>query len=171
MRRESEKAGSQTRFPGTISTGPAKSQLNGHRVRHLLVDGMVELRNTLVRPVFAQLRKNLSQSVRPERVETVGGVRNQARRAEHLPVNETPASVTAAAAGGREGAWGVVTAHKAASLVCVCTSQGHHPGASESATRPKGRPFTLSIHNHTASSSLTATASIFSSPCQNLETE
>ena len=170
MRRESEKAGSQTRFPGIISTGPAKSQLTGHRVRHLLIDGMVELRNTLVRPVFAQLRKNLSQSVRPERVETVGGARNQAHRAEHFPVTETPASVTAAA-GGREGAWGVVTAHKAVSLVCVCTSQGHHPGASESATRPEGRPFTLGIYNHTASSSLTATASIFLSPCQNLETE
>ena len=30
----------------------------------ILVDGVVELCNTLVRPVFAQLWKNLSQSVR-----------------------------------------------------------------------------------------------------------
>ena len=36
-----------------------------------------------------------------------------------------------------------VTAHKAASLVCVSTSRGRHPGASERATRPKGQPFTL----------------------------
>lgn len=106
MRRESEKAGSQTRFPGTISTGPAKSQLTGHRVRHLLVDGMVELRDTLVRPVFAQLRKNLSQSVRPERVETGGGVGNQACRAESLPVTETPASVNSSRWGQGAGLGG-----------------------------------------------------------------
>ena len=106
MRKESEKAGSQTRFPGTISIGPAKSQLTSHRVRHLLVDGMVELRDALVRPVFTQLRKNLSQSIRPERVEPGGGVRNQAHTAKCLPISETPASVIAAAV-GREGVWGV----------------------------------------------------------------
>ena len=103
MRKQSEKAGSQTRFPGTTSIGPAKSQLTNHRVRHLLVDGMVELRDALVRPVFTQLRKNLSQSIRPARVEPGGGVRHQAHKAKRLPVSETPASATAAA-GGREGA-------------------------------------------------------------------
>ena len=121
---------------------PAKSQLTSHRVRHLLVDGMVELRDTLVRPVFTQLRKNLPQSVRPARVEPGGGVRNQAHNAKCWPVSETPASATAAAGGGR-GPGAGVTAHRAVSLVCVCTSQGHHPGASETATRPKGQPFTL----------------------------
>lgn len=35
----------------------------------LLIDGVVELCNTLMSPVFTQLWKNLSQSIRPKRIE------------------------------------------------------------------------------------------------------
>ena len=45
-----------------------------------LIDGVVELRYTLVSPVFTQLWENLSQSIRPgKRVETETDTRNQHR--------------------------------------------------------------------------------------------
>lgn len=51
----------------------------------LLIDGVVELCDTLMSPVFTQLWKNLSQSIRPKRVEIKNGIRNQAYKAKCFP--------------------------------------------------------------------------------------
>lgn len=51
----------------------------------LLIDRMVELCDTLMSPVFTQLWKNLSQSIRPKRVEIGKGIRIQAYKAKYSP--------------------------------------------------------------------------------------
>lgn len=62
----------------SLVLGENKTGKRTHRDGYSLIDRMVELRYTLVSPVFTQLWENLSQSIRSgKRVETETDTRNQ----------------------------------------------------------------------------------------------